>query len=111
MAWQPPELTLKWGPWEEPDSEEEARTVDHTTKAFEAKLITRRTAVEKVAAIFGIEKPGAYAKKLDEEAEEAASLEMAMHQLAGGGAAEGHTKQPPGGDGKPKPPKPPAADT
>jgi hypothetical protein len=77
MAWLPPELALRWGPWEEPSAEEEARVVDHVVKAYEARLITRQTAVTKLSAVYGIENARRYARELEEERDEHGSLELA----------------------------------
>lgn len=65
-----PAISLRWGPYGRPDAADEKSTVDTTAAAFSARLITRRTAVEKVAAMFGIENVAEYVEKLEAEDEE-----------------------------------------
>lgn len=87
MSWSPPTLTLNWGTYFKPDAEDEAKTVDTVIKAKDASIITKRTAVEKVRRIFGIDAVAEYVEALDEEAAKKADLELVMAQAAAAGGA------------------------
>jgi len=82
--WQPPSLTLRWGPYFRAAPEDEQKLVDLVAQARDAGLITRRTAVERVARQFGIENVDEYVDALEKEDEkrDAASLEKAEMALA-----------------------------
>lgn len=113
MAWQPPSITVKWGPYFAPDPTEEKAIVDTVVaaRAGETPLIPLRAAVEKIAPVFGIENIDAAIEKLEEEtaqrkadAEDAAQREQEqLHALAAGkpSAKPGGTPSPSGGDKKP----------
>jgi hypothetical protein len=50
MPWQPPSLTVKWGPYRKPDPEEQLQAVQAVEAAMGAptKLLTVRIALEKL---------------------------------------------------------------
>lgn len=72
--WQAPRLTLHWPPFFRATAEDEGKLVDTTYKARDAGLITRRTAVEKIQSIYGIENVDLYLEDLEKEAAEAREL-------------------------------------
>jgi hypothetical protein len=83
--WQPPNLTLRWGEYFKPGSEDEKKIVEVAQGAHDAGLITLRSAVQKVARTFGIENVDAYLEGLEEEAEEKMKRQAdLMHELTGG---------------------------
>jgi len=69
-GWTDPPITLRWGTWFQPNAEDEKNIVDTTKVAFDSKLITKRTAVEKLQRTFAIENVDAYLESLEEEATE-----------------------------------------
>lgn len=69
-GWDSPPLSLQWGAWFLPIPEDDQKLVETTKSAYDAKFITRRTAVTKLARTFGIEDINAYLESLEEETEE-----------------------------------------
>lgn len=67
MAWQAPSITVKWGPYFQPDPAEQAQIVTMAVAALNAGGITRRQLVEKFAPIFGTENIEAALKDLEDE--------------------------------------------
>lgn len=80
--WTDPPLSLRWGAWFQPNAEDDEKLVNTTTTAYEKKLITKRTAVEKLSRTFGIDNIDAYLESLEEESEERAEQEQ--NDLANG---------------------------
>jgi hypothetical protein len=81
--WQAPRLKLHWPPFFRATAEDEGKLVDTTSKAKDAGLITKRTAVEKIQSIYSIENVDLYLEALKKEAEEAraeAEEEMRRNQ-------------------------------
>ncbi len=116
MAWSSPSLQLRWGPYFKPDPAEQKQVVDMVRAALSGDgggLITKRHAVEKIAAIFGIENVDAALDEIEKEDEErqekalqqtTSELETA-HSIAAkfdGGNGAG-----PGAKGGAKPPQAP----
>lgn len=79
-----PSVSLRWGPYGRMDSADEKISVDMVTAAHEAHLITRRTAVEKLAPIFGVENVAEYVEQLEREDEDRED-ESAEAMLRAGG--------------------------
>lgn len=75
-GWTDPPLSLAWGNWFNPVPEDEKFTVDSTIALYREKLITKRTAVEKIKTLAKIENVDAYLESLEEEAEERAEQEQ-----------------------------------
>jgi hypothetical protein len=111
MGWQPPTITVKWGPYFPPDADEEQKIVTTTQQALGGgvgggtPIITLRSAVEKIAPIFGIENIEAVLDDLEKAAEEkrqkeqdaALTEQQNLHDLAngkkpGGAGGAGGTK-------------------
>lgn len=107
-AWMPPRIKPTWGAYFDASAEDEKATVETAKAAFEAKLVTREIAVEKLRGIFAFESAAEIAEQLDKEAEEAEAKQAEMM------AEQAAAKAPPGakpGLAKPKPTaaKPPGA--
>jgi hypothetical protein len=85
--WFAPTLKLVWGDYFETSDQDEATRTDVATKAKDAGLITRQTAVEHIKPIFkGIDNVPQYVKTLEEEvaknkADSDASLHGAINAL------------------------------
>ena len=88
-GWSDPPLNLKWGAWFMPTAADDKDLVESTSVAYEAKFITLRTAVEKLARTFGIDDVEAYLEALHEETEERGERES--EDLAGS-IANAHAK-------------------
>jgi hypothetical protein len=123
--WQDPELKLKWPSYFLQGADDNAKTVGLAIEAFDGGVITRRTQVETVARIFGIDNVTEYMSELEEEneakaeklAEEQKTALAKMHASGmtgldeeddsdeppgSGGAARGSPKPAPAGrSGKP----------
>lgn len=92
MSWSDPSLSLRWGPYTKLDGQEQQLVVTAAISAKKAGLVTMRTAVEKIAGIFGIENVDAALVALETERDEnakraldqQATLEHAMNKLADG---------------------------
>lgn len=73
MAWQSPNLRVKWGTFSSPDPDEQQKIITMVVAALKGDgqaIITRRTALEKLAPIFGIENVNAALEALLEEQNE-----------------------------------------
>lgn len=106
-----PSLSVKWGPYDQPDPEEEAKIVTTVRTAMGGgagggePLITKRMAIEKLREVFPIESVDATLEALEEEQEERQKkmLEQttaeadALHKIAGNGAAAKPGGPPPSG--------------
>jgi len=68
--WLSPAITLRWPDYFKPDSDDDAKIVKTAIDAHEAKLITKRAAVQKIQRTFGIENVDQFLLALDEEAAE-----------------------------------------
>lgn len=75
-----PDLTLVWGGYSKPDPEDEQKTVSAVKAAYEAGVITRRMALEKLksANVFHIENIDAALAELDGEAARASKREEGL---------------------------------
>lgn len=82
--WRPPNLTLRWGDYFRPAADEEQLVVTMVVAAKDAGIITKRSAVEKLARAFGIEDVNEYLEALDEEAKQRQADAMAIAQAAPG---------------------------
>lgn len=76
--WFGPALRVKWPPYFPPSASDQKVAADQVRADYDAKLITRRTAVEKLAPFYGIENVDAYMEALETEADERENVE---HQL------------------------------
>lgn len=82
--WFPPHLDLVWGPYFEPDPEEENLIITGAALAKEKGIITRQKAVERVASIFNIEDVAEFTEELEREAQENMEQEQElMHAMNG----------------------------
>lgn len=82
-VWMPPEIDLVWPPYF-PPTELDAKAIGDNVRAdLAAKIITRRTAVEKVAPFYGIADINAYVVTLEQDDADAMSdLHAAEDDLA-----------------------------
>lgn len=117
VTWFEPMLELKWGDYFEPSDTDEATRVTTAIQALtsETPIITRKTAVEHVAGVFGIKSADQYEDSLQEEADEKeAKLHEAMAAMNGDdGGADAPAAKPAAARGasggpaaKPRPAKP-----
>lgn len=68
--WVTPELYLRWGPYF-PPTEADQKAIGESVRAdLEAGIITKLTAVEKLAPFYGIKSAHEYVEMLEKEAEE-----------------------------------------
>ena len=82
-AWVDPMIVPKWGPYFKQAADDQSKVVDGTIKAKAEGLITLRTAVERVAPIFGIENVDQYVEALEAEAEQAQTKALEMREAMG----------------------------
>jgi hypothetical protein len=78
--WEDPALSLKWPSYFLQSPEDNQKTVDLAIKAFDGGIITKRTQVETVRRIFGIDNVTAYLEQLEEEAEAKAAKALEEQQ-------------------------------
>jgi len=101
MAWTSPSLQLRWGPYFRPDPEEQNKVVGMVRGALAGDggaLITKRHAVEKIAAIFEIENVDAALEAIEDE--EAKQQEAALERTSAEAAAlHGAVNRDDGGSG------------
>lgn len=84
MTWCPPSITLKWGSYFAPDSDDDAKLVDCAISAHDGGLITLRSAVERVQRTFNIENVDQYLETLEEErTAKQERLAADMHAMGG----------------------------
>lgn len=84
--WFAPDLELVWGPYFAATEVDQKTAQDMAQSALEAKMITQRTAVEKIAPFYGIKNVDQYVEALDGEAREAMGrMHDAQAALAGAG--------------------------
>jgi hypothetical protein len=77
---------LKWGPWF-PLTAADAKVNSETVRAdYQAGLISRQTAVEKLAPFYGIADAAAYVESLEAESEDREEAVRALQSAAGKGA-------------------------
>lgn len=67
VRWNPPALTLRWGPYNRPDPDDKVKQINATKLAYDGGLITLRKAVESIKDQFGIEAVDAFMDELEEE--------------------------------------------
>ncbi len=115
MTWQPPSITVKFGPYFQPDPEEQTKLVGLVQAALGGggkgqPLILLRTGVEKIAPIFGIENIDAFVEKLEQERDAnaereldaaTAALDAEARAFGAGPNAEGKSTGSGGGGGRP----------
>lgn len=82
VHWTDPNITLRWGDYFKPDAADEQQIITGVVAARTAKIITRRTAVEKIQRIFNIENIDQAVDTLEAEADEHGSLESAVKAMA-----------------------------
>lgn len=102
-AWFDPHIDLVWGPYFEPDPQEESFIIQGIVQAYAAKIIDRKTAVQRLPDSFAIDNADQYVEGLDEADQQAHEQQMdLMHamnstaktdgegagQLDGGGSGE-----------------------
>jgi hypothetical protein len=111
--WIGPELTLKWPPYFLPNAQDAATASKQVREDLKAGLITRRTAVEKLAPFYDIDDIDAYLDELEKEDEQRAERkERENHGIAGAlaglkPAAPALPGQPPAAKAPPPPAKAP----
>jgi hypothetical protein len=77
MPWQPPSLTVKWGPYQKPDGAEQAKIMELVQAGLGAnkgvRILTRELAIEKLrdAGVIETEDIEQLITELDEEQGEA----------------------------------------
>jgi hypothetical protein len=106
VAWFDPHIDLKWGPYFEPDPQEENQIVQGVVQAYTGRVITRKTAVGRMPASYGINNPDQYVEAIAEEEHEQQEHQLelthAMNKLvAGNGPDEDKAPDEGGGGGKP----------
>jgi hypothetical protein len=88
-VWFCPRLKLKWGDYFEPSDLDESTRTTTAIAAYEAKLITVKTAVEHVRAVFQIGSVDQYVDALKKEVQEKAAADAAaLHDAMGALGAE-----------------------
>jgi hypothetical protein len=95
MTWQPPSLTVKWGPYRRPDPEEQLQTIQAVQAAMGgtgAKLMTLRVAIEKLRGdgFLDVDNIDALIKELESEQAKAdeKARQDAKNQLADAAAVD-----------------------
>lgn len=88
--WCPPTISLKWGSYFAPDTDDDTKIVDAAIKAHDAGLVTLRSAVQKVQRPFNIENVDQFLVSLEEE-RQAKQDQLAADMHAMGGAADDET--------------------
>lgn len=84
-GWNPPSLTLRWGPYSAPTEEQEQKLIQALVQAHDAGFITLRKAVERLKVSFGIDSVSAFLEELEKERLERQKRELeAQHLLTGG---------------------------
>jgi hypothetical protein len=105
--WTGPELTLKWPPYFPPNDKDAEIASKQAKHDYDAGLITKRTAVEKIAPHYGIKDVDAYLEMLEEEDKERAERkERENHSTT---AALAGLMKPPAVPGQPPAAKAPPA--
>lgn len=106
--WAPPKLDLMWGEYFTPSEMDQKAVVDGTIAALNATIISKRSAVQRVADYYDIGNVDEYLDTLEAEAEEKQQKALenaeAMAQIQPAGAPPGQPK--PNGAAKPMAPKP-----
>ena len=72
QEWSPPKLELCWGDYFEPSEADQKAVIDAALVALNAGLITKRTAVERIADFYDIGNVDQYVDALEDEAAEKA---------------------------------------
>lgn len=100
MPWQPPSLTVQWGPYSKPDGEEQQQIVTATMALLGkegARIATRELVLEKLrtAGVLDFESIEAVTKALDEEQDAAdeKARENAKNQLVDASTVEVETEK------------------
>lgn len=78
------ELKIEWGQYFKTDVEEQMNISQQVRDDLEANLITRETAVERIAPIYGISNVAEYVEELEEQKAEAMAEQAEMLHAAGG---------------------------
>lgn len=81
--WFNPTMKLAWGPWFA-QTDADAKQTSETVRAdYTAKLITRQTAIQKLAPYYGIKDATQYLDALEDEDESTAAATAALMKAAG----------------------------
>ncbi len=81
--WFNPTMKLAWGPWFA-QTDADAKQTSETVRAdYQAKLITRQTAIQKLAPYYGIKDATQYLDALEDEDESTAAATAALMKAAG----------------------------
>lgn len=81
--WFNPTMKLAWGPWFA-QTDADAKQTSETVRAdYTAKLITRQTAIQKLAPYYGIKDAAQYLDALEDEDESTAAATAALMKAAG----------------------------
>lgn len=84
-VWMGPDLRLEWPAFFADTAADQKAVGDNVRADLQAKLITRATAVKKIAPFYGIDDPAQYAKDLDEADAARTNEEHEAAELLGGG--------------------------
>lgn len=103
-SWRQPPLSLTYGRYFRLDADDETKQVQMVAAALDARVATKRAAVEKLRAVFDIKDVDAYLAALETEKQEAMaeSMKLAADMSNDGTNAEDSGKNP-GGNGGGKP--------
>jgi hypothetical protein len=107
VPWLDPSLTLRWGPYQKLDAQDELQTVQMVAAAKLAGGITKRQMVEKLAPIFGTKDVDSVLEALDNEAQDEIDATQKVMQVSGGPGAK-PTQSKPGGSAQRPAKNPPA---
>ena len=88
LVWMGPDIRLEWPAWFADTATDQKAVGDNVRADLQAGLVSKATAVKKIAPYYGIDNPGQYAEDLEEEARKRAEEEHeAAAMLTGGGKA------------------------
>lgn len=85
-VWFSPQLKLKWGDYFEPSDVDESTRTQTAINAYNAKLITLKSAVQHIGSVFTIGSVDQYVEGLTKEADERAAKDLAAKSDALHGA-------------------------
>lgn len=113
-VWFNPNIDLKWGPYFDPDPQEEQLIAAAVVQLYTGKVITRETAISRLPESYGVENPSEYAKTVEKEETAAQTKQLGLFHasvnngpgaVGGRGAAGGRNARPnAAGGGQPKAP-------
>jgi hypothetical protein len=103
--WSPPKLDLIWGEYFAPSEVDQKAVVDAVIEALDAKLITKRTAVQRLAGFYDIENVDQYLDTLEKQAQadQVTAIKNQQDMIKSGGVMQPATPPTPT-NGKPAAP-------